>query len=437
MKTRRFAANCIALLAFVGSPWSLPAIAADEDDVAVNPADAEKPYQRVIDAQQKLVREHPTVARYQGNLARALAVLGEVQNGQGRLDEAQNSYKKAIELQAKLAADNEMVAEYQSGFANMLASLAVLQQRIGTLDKAQETYQRAIDAQEKLITDNPAVPEHKAALARMYLYLGSAERDVRDLATALESEKKAVELYQDVVTEQPAYASHLASALAYYADTLAMAEKWQESADTYGKAIKAEGRIREFRSRRALLQWAAGDKPGYQATCADLINRYAKIDDPVAALYIAQACVVGEDAVQDMSSVIALAERAAKAEPSNPVAKTLVGAAQFRAGKTEEAIATLKVALPQHGFAALAAPKKLDHILLSRLLGESCLGKAYQKLGNHAAVERQVKIVREIIDRLENPPANPGSELMPWSIPLALTISRRELTKLSEQPEQK
>jgi hypothetical protein len=111
--------------------------------------------------------------------------------------------------------------------------------------------------------------------------------------------------------------------------------------------------------------------------------------------------------------------------------------AQFRSGQTDDAITTLKAALPQHALAALAAPRQVDQIRLSRLLGETCLALAYQKLGDREAVGQHIKTVREVLQQLEKPSTKPSDGLMPWSIPLARAITKRELLKLSDLPEQK
>jgi hypothetical protein len=120
-----------------------------------------------------------------------------------------------------------------------------------------------------------------------------------------------------------------------------------------------------------LLQLAAGDEAGYSATCADLLARHGDHPSAATATGIALACIAGDRAVEDMNKVVQIVQRLADSDPLNPAFQSWLGAAQFRAGQTEEAIERLRKSVPLHSVAALAAPGQIDRIRVSWLTSET------------------------------------------------------------------
>jgi tetratricopeptide (TPR) repeat protein len=452
MLIARRVASCGVLLAFACCAGPLPLSAADQEKGAA-PAngkpdaevekkrleEAEAAYKQIIEAQTKLAQIYPAEIRYKSDLARNYADLALIQFRARRAEESEATYKQSIQLWEKLVADNPTIADLQRSLVRSYATLASEQLRTGRANEAREIYQLAVAAQEKLAKDTLATREDQEMLATLCFYFGIAQRASGALDEAELMQRKAIELYRKLANLKPATAVYLATALAAYGDTLAMSEKWQEAAAAYAGAIEADGRFRVHRSRRALLLWAAGDAAGYRAACADLMDRFGKIDNPVDAMYVAEACVIGDDALVDMTPVIALAKRAVDANPDSPIAQIILGAAQFRGGQTDEAVATLKAALPKFAVGAFVGPAQRDLLRLSRTLGESCLGMAYQKQGNREGLEKQVATMRKLIELLaaSAPPGDDGP-FPPWSYLLAVTVGKRELAKLgTATPEQK
>ena len=179
-----------------------------------------------------------------------------------------------------------------------------------------------------------------------------------------------------------------------WGDSLAMLGRWGDSARIFQQGVGVNGQSWGVMFQCALVQLAAGDEAGYRATCAELIRFCGETSDPNQAFIITSACVVGDRAVEDMGKVVALARKATQSDPGNPGYWTALGAAQYRAGQTTEAIDTLKRAIPLHSFAALAAPAQLDQIQFSRLAGETFLAMAYQRQGDTAALEKQSAVVK-------------------------------------------
>jgi lipopolysaccharide biosynthesis regulator YciM len=145
---------------------------------------------------------------------------------------------------------------------------------------------------------------------------------------------------------------------------------------------------------------------------------------------IAMACIAGERAVDKLDDVLEIIQRSAATNPNNPVFQTLVGAVQFRAGQTQEAIQTLKKSLPMHSIAALAAPKQLDLIHISRLTGESILAQAYHEAKDERALAKQLDVLRGLVEKLESTTPQYSEGLGEWALPLTILSAKRDLARL-------
>jgi tetratricopeptide (TPR) repeat protein len=220
------------------------------------------------------------------------------------------------------------------------------------------------------------------------------------------------------------------AALSRWSDSLAMLGKWDAAADKYADVVRLSNRRWTTLWVWALLQLAAGDEAAYTATCAELIERYAKTDDPFEAYAIATTCIAEADAVPEMDTVVALARQAVDADSRNPVLRVTLGAALFRAGEVQEAIDTLKKALPEHVLASFAATARYDQIQVSRLVGESILAMAYHEQGDITQADRQAAKVRSLITTLENSPPKPSGQIAPWAIQFTIKLAKQQMARI-------
>jgi hypothetical protein len=156
-------------------------------------------------------------------------------------------------------------------------------------------------------------------------------------------------------------------------------------------------------------------------------------DNPInaAGYAIVVTCIAGEDSVDDWSKVVQIAERVMASNAQNPGYQALLGAAQFRAGRTQEAIERLKKSVPLHSFAALAAPKQLQPIYMSWLTGESILAMAYDEANDEQAIAKQLDVLRNLIQKVEAMKPQYSEDLGEWAIPMSLLLTKRHLTRLS------
>jgi tetratricopeptide (TPR) repeat protein len=340
--------------------------------------DAESLFRRSLELYQELVKAHPSVNAYRSSVAHAHYNLGYVQRLMGRPGDAEAAYRRSLEVYGALAREYPTVGEYSTGVGMVHFNLGILQSVLGQKDKAAESWSVAAAA----------------------------------YASTADNGHKTVENYTGL------------------GDALAMLGKWKEAAEAFGKA--AEGSDRHWKPlyQAALLEWGAGDEQAYRAACGELVNRHGHLTGTAEAVAIAMACMAGPAACGDMETVLGVIQRAAEANPRNPVLLTLVGAVQYRAGRTSEATATLKKSVPMHSFASLAAPKQLDHLHISRLTGETILALAYQDTGDQAARDKQVESLRRLVEKLEAATPQYSEGLGRWALPLTIHCARRNLAQL-------
>ena len=398
------------------------------------PAEAEDLLRKAIQIRDELVRNDPCVNDYQDSLAWSCVALAFAQQKVGRPADAEASHRKAIEIREKLARDHPAIDRYQNQAAASYMDLGVLQYDTGQPAEAVSSFLRAIEIREKLVREHPAASGYQDGLAWCYVDLGVAQQKTGRPSEAEHSFRQAIELREQLAQDDPTsavYRSNLAASLELCAGALALSGKWSASADRYAQAVAAGDAAWQSLGRLALVQLAAGNESGYRATCAELVRRHGENAAPDAAFSIALTLVVGDQALDDMSPALVLATRAADADRSNPMAAILVGAAQYRAGSSPEAIATLTKALSQLDLAAPVATASPNQILVGRLVGEMILALAYREHSDDEALQKQLATLRKSIDQAETLGPQSSCSLPPWAVRFAVEIAKRELAKLS------
>jgi eukaryotic-like serine/threonine-protein kinase len=444
------------------------------------PADAVASFQRALLLLADLEADRPHDAESRLMTARACANVGVSQNALGRSAQAESSLQRAIDCYERLASDERDLAltrVFRSDVARAQYQLGNSRRARGRWDDAEESYRRACEAYEQLIADAPSVPTYRGNLARAYHDLGSLYRLTSRMVEAEASHRRALQLYQRIVTENPTVAEyHMGLGWAHYklgchefvmqkraqaelnwtiataefsaaadmgfnragaykalGDARAMLGHWEDAADAYARVAEAYRFAALPMLQWALLQLAAGDELGYRATCNRLVREYGTAAEGRLALSTVMTCIAGEAAVRKPAEVVEIAERVAARDPRNPIGQVFVAAAQFRAGETEKAVATLRETIPKLPLAELAAPTKRDYVRLARLAGETILSLAFDKLGDRAALARQLESLRAAIEAIaaRTPQYSDGTN--EWTLPLAIHVAKRELERLESQ----
>jgi WD40 repeat protein/tetratricopeptide (TPR) repeat protein len=127
--------------------------------------------------------------------------------------------------------------------------------------------------------------------------------------------------------------------------------QWDRAAEDFRRIFTADPNKVQAAYSMALADLAAGNAAAYRKDCADILQRYSQWPNLTAdmANSIAWSCVLAPGAVADSARVVHLAEEAVKAGPGNAAFKNTLGAALYRAGQYDKALAQLDAAIKKQG----------------------------------------------------------------------------------------
>jgi tetratricopeptide (TPR) repeat protein len=252
-----------------------------------------------------------------------------------------------------------------------------------------------------LIASEPAQWPSYARRARVHARLGHWEESFADFTKAIERDPRDVTIWID------------------RGDACAELGRWDRAAADFEKAVAegAEEPTFGVRTRLGRLRLATGDRAAYRQACADLLAHLGLEVSPRSADRIAWTCVLTPNAVADREAVVRLAERALKGADyyDRHLYRQTLAAANYRAGRFEEAVEHLDAGITAHG----KGGNPLDWLFLAMV---------HQRLG-HADEARTWldKAVRWLDASTQDKPADDafGSRI-DWQTWLALQVLRRE-----------
>jgi serine/threonine-protein kinase len=169
---------------------------------------------------------------------------------------------------------------------------------------------------------------------------------------------------------------------------LAARREWARASDCYARALKrgptSDG---HFCFEYAALRLLSGDRQGYAATCARMVERNGKATD-LRAYHVARACTLAEGAVADAELPSLLAERELKAHAEEFWSLTEQGALAYRAGRLRQAVPLFEQSLEADSRPGRAAVNWLWLALANQRLGRAeeslrWLGKAQSLLDQY------------------------------------------------------
>jgi tetratricopeptide (TPR) repeat protein len=196
----------------------------------------------------------------------------------------------------------------------------------------------------------------------------------------------------------------------------------QAKADS-AKAIELSPDDVVLRYWEALARLTAGDLSEYRGACAAMLDRFGHTDNPDVAHWLAWSAVLGPRAVDDPNRAIALAEAALGRNPGNGWFSNTLGAALYRAGRFDDAVAKLNqvnTAWEQ------AATKPVNY---SPAYSWFFLALAHHRLGHADEARRWLDQAVTWMEReIKNSP--------PWNRRLTLELLRREAeSAVNESPD--
>jgi tetratricopeptide (TPR) repeat protein len=129
-----------------------------------HPDEALKSYRRAVVILDQLVHDHPTVSKFQNDLADTYYSIGNRLNDASRYSEALISYRLALEIQERLVRDHPAVNVYQNYLAATRNNIGNVLNATGDPTRALKSYRLALEIRERLARDNPTVHSYQGTL---------------------------------------------------------------------------------------------------------------------------------------------------------------------------------------------------------------------------------------------------------------------------------
>jgi serine/threonine protein kinase len=117
-----------------------------------------------------------------------------------------------------------------------------------------------------------------------------------------------------------------------------MTGQMEKARDDFAALLTPDNKQHYDHYTHALLCLKLQDETKYRESCRTMLERLADVDDLLAANFTAWTCVLLPGAVDDYSPAIALAAKAAEAQPENDQSLNTLGAVLYRAGRHQEAL---------------------------------------------------------------------------------------------------
>jgi WD40 repeat protein/Flp pilus assembly protein TadD len=193
---------------------------------------------------------------------------------------------------------------------------------------------------------------------------------------------------------------------AYRGNVWAELGHWKQAGDDYAEVVRRAPDEAEAWCLYAVLALHQGDRAEYRRACAALWKAQEKSKDPRLAYLAAWTSVLAPDSGVSGERLAALARQAVEHQPRDADYLCTLGAAQYRAGDTREAIRSLNEALALH----------------------DRRGNAREWLWLALAYAREKKAVeaRKWLDRATTFLHSPEAAEQPWPRRLQLEMLRRQ-----------
>jgi serine/threonine protein kinase/tetratricopeptide (TPR) repeat protein len=389
-------------------------------------AEAEAPFVHAIEIYQRLTRDEPSARRYQIYIADAYYSFAALLLATGRLNDAEATILQAADLYQQLIQEDRTNPLYRAGVAGACYHLGHVQRVAGRLQAAEATYRRALALFEELAREDPSHSRFRRSIGGAHFYIGLLQSAAGEKEQAVHSWTEALEDFRTAA--DLGYApSGLRSSVA---ETLAQLGRWKDAASTLAESRNIGDYAWKPRCQSALLQWMAGDEPGYRATCRELVSHHNSESTALESAAIATVCLIDADAVDDWNIILEIAKQAASAEPSDLGYQRLMAAAQYRAGKKQDALETLERLQPLNESAGLASSPQFCAARANRVLVDTMLAIIGHELDRDEACTRRLKVLQADVVGLKSTALQYCDDGENWRIGLAVQYAEREMAKL-------
>ena len=264
--------------------------------------------------------------------------------------------------------------------------------------------QGLLELADKTIELTKGAADAYVARAQLYAAFGQPEKALADFGKAIELEPKNPDVW--------AGRAHFSVEQA----------KWDPAIADLSGAVELKPEQTNLWYRRALVRVAAGRLDEYRKDCAAMLQRFgqsAKADD---AHWVAWTCALLPDATKNWPKVLALAEKAAKSDAKSQSYLNTWGAALYRAGRFEGAVARLSEA-------DALAKEPSEALKSSPAYTWFFLAMAHHRLGHGEEAKKWLDKAVAWTDKALRE-ADQGTADLPWNRRLTLKLLREEAEAL-------
>jgi eukaryotic-like serine/threonine-protein kinase len=304
--------------------------------------------------------------------ASCLGNLAVVHMSKKQLGEAEASLRQAVALLNSLPAGETTKRDARESRGNMLQSLGAVLKDRAKLVEAEACFRQAQSIREGLVAEAPQHPAYRSELGLSRMHLGSLLADRSDVAEGRRLLTQAVEIQEAVLRDNPrdpsgrAYLRGERKALAGF--LIAQRDHTQAAAvaadllrDAAAEAPDVPEAVGGYLTSCAILAWQDGNLPEdrREATARSYARRAREVLGPAAADGKAQSAKINlvsllvncpAEELRDAALAEKLAREMIAQSPGAPRPAYFLGAALYRSGDYEGAIAQIdKAANLNHG----------------------------------------------------------------------------------------
>jgi tetratricopeptide (TPR) repeat protein len=373
--------------------------------------DAVRSFGESIAIMERLARDHPTVARYQRDLAVCCNNLGNLLTDTARLNEAMSAHQQALPIRQRLAHDHPTVIEYQSDLAASRINIGQLLSKMGRRDEALESNRTALEILERLARDHPAATEFQTRLALCHNNLGAVlyEMDRRD--EALKSDREALAIRQRLADEHPAdaeYQSELAMSHYNLGMLLCNSGHLADGRESYLKAVAIQKQL--VRDHPSLTEYQ-------RALAMSYTNIGFLMDHHEALKFFGQALAILERVARENPTVAEYQRDLALGQSNVSWALHRIAWIEMVLGWLHQAREHLERAIEQERAALAVMPGRADYQRgLRALLVNLTIVHQALKLP-----EETMRVTRELAELSRGNPADLYQVACAWALSVPLT----------------
>jgi tetratricopeptide (TPR) repeat protein len=313
---------------------------------------------------------------------------------------------KALKFYEELARQKQSDPSILLRRANAYRNIGSIQYTLDQNDEAAAAMRQAIELYRPLVVH---FASSAVDLCGVYTGLQQLLVQTRQFAEARRVLDESVDFFEKLAAEhpdQPLYKEQLPKLRVQWARFMAASAAPADGENALREVMAQGAEDHRLWFDLGYLQLARDDVDGYRRTCAEVLDRFEATDNLHEANTIAWLCVLAPDAVSQPQRVVALAEKAvARSHTVTAVHRqamlNTLGAALYRAGRFDAAVARLHEAASAHSKKGTAADWLFLAMAHARLGDQAAASPWFEKATrwldeNQSALEKNPRYAQEL-----------------------------------------